>query len=72
MRVNIIGNLTKNTGVSQDVHILHGIIVNALGGETQIRHIPQYFPQCPQAEVNFFISESRMDAEGMGTICPND
>lgn len=55
MRVNIIGNLTKNTGVSQDVHILHGILVNALGGDTQIRHIPQYYPQCPQADVNFFI-----------------
>lgn len=55
MRVNIIGNHKKDTGVSQDVHILHGMIVHALGQETQIRHIPHYHPQCPQAEVNFFI-----------------
>jgi len=55
MRVNIIGNHKKDTGVSQDVHILHGMIVHALGQETQIRHIPHYYPQCPQAEVNFFI-----------------
>ena len=55
MRVNIIGNHKKNTGVSQDVHILHGMIVHALGEDTQIRHVPHYYPQCPQAEVNFFI-----------------
>ena len=55
MRVNIIGNHKKNTGVVQDVHILHGIITHALGNETEFRHIPHYYPQCPQAEVNFFI-----------------
>ena len=55
MRVNIIGNLKKNTGVSQDVHILHGMIVNAFGQDTEIRHVPHYYPQCNQAEVNFFV-----------------
>ena len=55
MRVNIIGNHKKNTGVSQDVHILHGMIAHAMGQDTEIRHIPHYYPQCPQAEVNFFI-----------------
>ena len=55
MRVNIIGNHKKNTGVTQDVHILHGLIVHVFGKETEIRHIPNYYPQCPQAEVNFFI-----------------
>lgn len=55
MRVNIIGNHKKNTGVSQDVHILHGIISHVFGEETQIRHVPHYYPQCQQAEVNFFI-----------------
>ena len=56
MRVNIIGNHSrKGTGVSQDVQILHGLISHVLGKETQIRHIPHYYPQCPEAEVNFFI-----------------
>jgi hypothetical protein len=55
MRVNIIGNLKKNTGLSQDIHILHGMIVHAFGDETEIRHVPHYYPQCNQAEVNFFI-----------------
>lgn len=55
MRVNIIGNHKKNTGVSQDAHILHGMIAHVLGQETQFRHIPHFYPQCPQAEVNFFV-----------------
>lgn len=55
MRVNIIGNHKKNTGVSQDVHILHGLIVHVFGQETEIRHVPHYYPQCSQAEINFFI-----------------
>lgn len=55
MRVNIIGNIKKNTGVSQDIHILHGLIVHTFGKETEIRHIPHFYPQCQQAEVNFFI-----------------
>ena len=55
MRVNIIGNMKKNTGVSQDVLILHGLISHVFGQETEIRRIPSYYPQCPEAEINFFI-----------------
>ena len=55
MRVNIVGNHRKDTGVSQDVHILHGLIVHVFGKDTEIRHIPHYWPQSPEAEVNFFI-----------------
>ena len=55
MRVNIIGNHKKGSGVAQDVGILHGLIVHVLGEDTQIRHVPHYYPQCPEAEVNFFI-----------------
>ena len=55
MRVNIIGNHKKTTGVSQDVFVLHGMLVHVFGKETQIRHIPHFYPQCPEAEVNIFI-----------------
>jgi len=55
MRVNIIGNHRPGTGVTHDVHVLHAMIVNAFGKETQIRHVPHFHPQCPEAEVNFFI-----------------
>ena len=58
MRINIVGNHKKDTGVSQDVHILHGILVNAFGKEIQIRHIPHFYPQCPIAEVNFFLTSN--------------
>jgi hypothetical protein len=55
MRVNLIGNHRKGTGVSQDVQILHGLIAHVLGDTAQIRHVPHYYPQCPEAEVNVFI-----------------
>jgi hypothetical protein len=55
MRVNFIGSFGKNTGVSQDVSILHGLVAHVLDKDAKIRHVPHQFPQCPQAEVNFFI-----------------
>ena len=55
MRVNIIGRHTKHTGIAQDVLILHGILSHALGEDVQVRHIPHYYPHCPEADVNFFI-----------------
>lgn len=55
MKVNIIGNHKKNTGVSQDVSILHGLLAHVFGQEIEIRHIPHYYPSCPQANVNVFI-----------------
>jgi len=55
MRVNIIGTFGPSTGVSQDVSILHGLVAHVWGKETEIRHVPHFHPQCPPAEVNFFI-----------------
>jgi hypothetical protein len=31
------------------------MIVHVLGKETEIRHVPHYYPECQQAELNFFI-----------------
>jgi len=55
MRVNIIGNHKKTTGVSQDVHVLHGMLVHVFGKDIQVRHVPHYYPQCAEAEANLFI-----------------
>lgn len=55
MRVNFIGSFGKNTGVSQDVSILHGLVAHVLDKDAQIRHINHRAPSCPQAEVNFFV-----------------
>jgi hypothetical protein len=55
MRVNIIGNTNSNVGLAQDTHIIHAMIVNAFGKETTVRHVPHFYPQCEEAEINFFI-----------------
>ena len=55
MRVNIIGNHRKGTGISQDVQVLHGLVSHVFGEDVQVRHVAHYFPQCPEAEINFFI-----------------
>ena len=55
MRVNFIGTFGKNTGVSQDVSILHGLVAHVLGKDAQIRHIHHRHPHCPPADINFFI-----------------
>ena len=55
MRVNFIGSFGKNTGVSQDVSILHGLVAHVLDKDAKIRHVNHRAPSCPQAEVNFFV-----------------
>jgi len=55
MRINLIGNHRPGAGISQDIHILHGLLAHVLGKEIQVRHIPHFYPQCPQAEINFFV-----------------
>lgn len=54
MRVNIVYN-SLSTGLNQDASMLHGMLVLALGKETEVRHVPHYHPQCDEAELNFFI-----------------
>ncbi len=74
MRINIIGNHRKGTGVAQDVHILHGLLVHALGDEIQVRHVPHFHPQCHEADVNFFIevvNPSLMMYAGKNIWLPN-
>jgi hypothetical protein len=74
MRVNLIGPHRKGTGLSQDVQILHGLIAHVLGDTAQIRHVPHYIPQCPQAEVNFFleaVNPSLLTYAGKNIWIPN-
>jgi hypothetical protein len=54
MRVNIIYN-AQSTGLHQDAHLLNGMLVVSLGKDIVVRHVPHYFPQCEEAELNFFI-----------------
>ncbi len=55
MRINIISNQKEVQDVAQDVQILHGVLAHALGESIQVRHVPYFHPQCPEADVNFFM-----------------
>jgi hypothetical protein len=55
MRVNIISSFGKNTGLSQDVNLMRGILSAFLGEDLQLRGVPHVFPHCEEAEVNIFL-----------------
>jgi hypothetical protein len=55
MKVNIVGNFTKNTGLMQDAAILRGILVGILGEDIKIFKVPHVLPECGEADVNFFL-----------------
>jgi len=55
MKVNIVGNFTKNTGLMQDAGILRGMLTAVFGENLQIFKVPHVFPQCQEADVNFFL-----------------
>jgi hypothetical protein len=54
MKVNIVGNFKQNTGLMQDAAILRGVLT-AIHSDIQIFRVPYMFPQCGEADVNFFL-----------------
>jgi len=55
MKVNIIANFQKNTGLMQDAAILRGILTAEFGDNIQIFRVPYIFPQCEESDYNFFL-----------------
>lgn len=55
MKVNIISNNTRNTGLAQDVNLLRGILTVVFDKDVDIAFVPYVFPQCRDADVNFFL-----------------
>ena len=55
MRINLIGNFQKNTGLMQDGSIIRGLLTAVFGEEISIFRVPYQFPHCQEAEVNIFI-----------------
>lgn len=55
MKVNIVANFQKNTGLMQDSAILRGILTAVFGESVQIFRVAHVFPQCDEADVNFFL-----------------
>jgi hypothetical protein len=54
MRVNLISNYRKHTGLSQDVNIMRGILTAVFQGNVEIQLIQYIQPQCQEADVNIF------------------
>jgi hypothetical protein len=55
MRVNIISNHRKNTGLSQDVKILCGLLTAIFDKDVQVQLIQYVQPQCQEADINIFV-----------------
>jgi len=54
MRVNLISNHRKNTGLSHDVNIMRGILTAVFQENVQIQLVQYIQPQCQEADVNIF------------------
>jgi glycosyltransferase involved in cell wall biosynthesis len=55
MRINIISNHRKNTGLSQDVNILCGLLTAIFDENVHLQLVQYVQPQCQEADVNIFI-----------------
>lgn len=55
MRVNIVSNHRKNTGLSQDVNIMRGLLTSIYDSEVEIKLVQYSMPECSEAEINIFI-----------------
>jgi len=55
MRVNLISNYRKNTGLSQDVNILRGLLTVVFHDNVEIQLVQYIQPQCQEADINIFL-----------------
>jgi glycosyltransferase involved in cell wall biosynthesis len=55
MRVNIISNHRKNTGLSQDVKILSGLLTVIFDNNVQVKLVQYVQPHCDEADFNIFL-----------------
>lgn len=55
MKVNIISNSRKQTGLSQDIGILRGILSAVFGDKVEIFSVNHNFPECQDADYNIFL-----------------
>lgn len=55
MRVNLISNHRKNTGLSQDVNIMRGLLTAIFNDNVQIQFVQYVQPQCQEADINVFL-----------------
>jgi hypothetical protein len=55
MKVNIISNNQKISGLTQDVNLLRGILTIVFDKDVEISVVPHVFPQCIEADYNIFL-----------------
>jgi hypothetical protein len=55
MRINIISNHRKNTGLSQDVKILCGLLTAIFDKDVQVQLVQYTQPQCSESDINIFL-----------------
>ena len=54
MRINLISNIRKETGLAQDVSIMRGLLTAVFDDKVQIQIVQNAQPQCGEAEFNIF------------------
>ena len=54
MRVNLISNHRPNTGLTQDVNIMRGLLTAVFDNDIQIKLVQFAQPQCDEADINIF------------------
>ena len=54
MRINLISNHRKDTGLAQDVNIIRGILTAVFDKNVQINFVQYIQPQCVEADFNIF------------------
>jgi len=55
MRVNLVSNHRKNTGLSHDVNIMRGLLTAIFDKNVQIQLVHYVQPQCQEADINIFL-----------------
>jgi len=74
MRVNLISNHRKNTGLSHDVDIMRGLLTAIFDKDVQIQIVQYIQPQCQEADINIFLevmNPSLMSYAGKNIWIPN-
>lgn len=54
MRVNLISNHRKHTGLSQDVDIMRGMLTAIFEEKVELHYVQYIQPECQEADINIF------------------
>jgi hypothetical protein len=55
MKVNIVWNPSRNTGLSHDIGILRGILTATFGNDVEVFSVNRALPECTDSDYNIFV-----------------